>query len=84
MTAQPFITSYKDDENVHIYFFPGRDEKGYAIARMSFLTSITDYKYTRQSDGSIEYILNGDTPKTISCRLQNISTGETKDNILEL
>lgn len=78
MRLEPFVTSYRDDNNIRVYFFPGKDDNGHMLARMMFLTSLTDYRYTRQSDGSIEYILD-ESPSKIKCRIQNISTGETKD-----
>ena len=84
MTIQPFITSFRDSTSVHIYFFPGRDERGSSIARMTFLTTVTDYKYVRQSDGSIEYIFSDNVPSQITYRIQNISTGVSENKILRL
>ena len=78
-----FLTTYKDDSNRHIYYFPGMDESGHALTRMSFLTSPGDYRYTRHTDGGIDYILLSDV-KTVKCRVQNIATRECEDIELNL
>jgi hypothetical protein len=78
-----FLTTYKDDSNGHIYYFPGMDESGHALTRMSFLTSPGDYRYTRHTDGGIDYILLSDV-KTVKCRVQNIATREVEDIELNL
>jgi hypothetical protein len=82
MRVEPFVTSYRDEEHIRVYFFPGMDDNGHVLARMMFITPLSDYRYTRLNDGSIEYILN-ENPSEIKCRIQNISTGETKDTILK-
>lgn len=78
-----FITTYKDDSNRHIYYFPGLDDAGHALTRMTFLTSPGDYRYTRHTDGGIDYILLSDV-HTVKCRIQNISDRTCKDIELKL
>ena len=79
-----FITTYKDDSNAHIYYFPGLDNTGHALTRMSFLTPPGDYRYTRQTDGAIDYILLNNDVKKVKCRVQNVATRECEDIEIEI
>ena len=78
-----FITTYNDGNGRHLYYFPGWDDTGKPLTKMSFLSSPGDYRYTKQSDGAIDYlILEG--PSNFSCRVTNIGTRESKDITISL
>ena len=78
-----FLTSFKDNEVMHIYFFPGRGEKGQPLARMSFIKSPGDYRYTRHSDGAIDYKITEKGTGKILCRVYENDGREYKDIEIE-
>ena len=77
-----FITSYIDGYGKkHIYFFPGKDENDKAIAKISFSDSNTNYIFTRNEDGGINYTMNSDI-KPVNIKISIVSTNESKNYVL--
>lgn len=54
-----FVSLFKDNESlVHIYFYPGFDDYDRMISRIDLTSKQNlDYKYVKNSDRSIEYII---------------------------
>ena len=78
-----FITTYNDGNGKHLYYFPGLDDSGKRLTKMSFMTSPGDYRYTKQSDGAIDYLML-ESPSQIVCRVTNVTTQEHKDITIKL
>ena len=74
-----FLTSFNDNEAMHIYFYPGRGEKGQPLARMSFIKPPEDYRYIRQNDGAIDYKVTERGTDEIVCRVHENDGRDYKD-----
>ena len=85
MNIHGFVTSYRTDDNIrHIYFFPGKNESGNPLYKMYFITKDIDYRYSRESDGAIDYIIINSNTDEVQYSMQNIITGETKTYTIKL
>ena len=78
-----FLTSYNDGTNMHIYYFPGLDDNGHQMTRMSFIKAPNDYRYTKQSDGGIDYIIVEGSGEVV-CRVSYVASREYKDITIKL
>lgn len=65
-----FITLYKKDNLVCLYFYKGYtdDDKSYYNA-LDMSNCIYNYKIVNHKDGAIEYIFNNPKIKSITCNL---------------
>lgn len=74
-----FVSLYKDEnDNVHLYVFPGIDDNGKQIYKNIDLNRVgAEYKFTKNKDKSIDFIIMGNI-KTIKCTMINIKTGKPK------
>lgn len=85
-----FVNAFKDnDKNVHLYFYPGLDERNKPIYRTLDLSNCEfEYKYTKNDDGSWEYVFDSSTlekPITeIRCKLITSKSGHVVEEILTI
>lgn len=77
---EEFVSLYKDKDGfVHIYYFPGIGEDNKPIAMPLDLSHVNhDYKFKKLSDGAIDYCFVDKDIHTISAKLVNRKTGESK------
>lgn len=83
MNIQSYITAYNINGKTHVYFFPGMDEQQHPIDRMSFITKVDDYQFTKYDDGAVEYIIENKL-NDIVCKIQNISTGASIRKVINI
>ena len=76
-----FVSFYRDNLNkVHVYFFRGIGENNKPIYRTLDLSHIKEeYKFNKLNDGAIDYVFSNPFLTTLSCKLVEISTGESKN-----
>lgn len=74
-----FVSLYKDENNnVHLYVFPGIDNNSKQIYKNIDLNRVgAEYKFTKNKDKSMDFIILGNV-KTIKCTMINIKTGKPK------
>lgn len=81
-----FTSLYKDVNGfVHLYYFPGISDTNKPIYMPLDLSSISyDYKFTKKSDGAIEYIFDDKSIKKITTSLVDKSTGKATITTIEI
>lgn len=62
-----FVTAYKHDDQIRVYFYPGLDDMNRAISKIEFvqLTDDFNYKYVKNVDKSIEYVITTSADKIV-------------------
>lgn len=73
-----YITLYTDDnDRVHLYYFPGISDDGKTSVYMPLdMSKIRyDYRFTKLSDGAIDYMFLDKSIRKISASLVNRKTG---------
>ena len=77
-----YATCYKDKNNkVHLYFFPGIDDKGKHIYKDLDLSTEIEHTVNKYSDSAKEYIFENKNIAKIVCKLLG---NDGKYNIIEL
>ena len=82
-----FVLVYKskDDELVHIYFYPGYDESDRNIFKIDLISKQNlDYKYVKNQDRSLEYTITNISSDNISFNLIENQTKEIKEYNLKI
>ena len=79
-----FITLYKEDYLIHLYFFKGlTDDNHFYYRDLDMSNCKYEYKKKIYEDGAIDYIFNNEKIRSISCKLINYKS-ETENFICEL
>lgn len=81
-----FTSLYKDSQGfVHLYFFPGISDNNKPIYMPLDLTQIKyEYKFTKHSDGAIDYAFEDKNITKITSSLVDKKTGKAVVNTVSL